>query len=604
MGRSDSVEGGTTVDRKRLVLASSILAIVVSVPAIARPRPVTKAPRAEQAERLKQTLISAYGMEAATEPTYIGSEFCLACHTSYATWRDGLHATMHADLPDDAGSMNPANGIIFDANGNGVDDFKDGLDFNAISSPFDAYKPNAPILKYVAGEAYPYRVTIGTVTYKMLMKEGGFFQQRLITRIPVTDGAADGLSRSYYMLPFAYSPKLKKYATYNPDKWWDSTGAPKVVAGMTAAQVIGIGRSWTKACVGCHVTGYSVQKTANGDWAADAPPAALYDSGDRHYVDLDLDGNREFAGVGCESCHGPGSQHVLGGPNPSKILNPKNLPREQQVWLCAQCHTRGKSVPAGEHDYAYNESANHGYRIGDNVWDYYHDEAGLWPDGKTPSKGEQQYQAHEDSKHFTNGFHLVLCSECHDPHSGARGMPVTSVLSEGVQISTSFADNTLCLSCHATHGPFESLTKSEIADVATNRDKISRVVSAHTNHPYAPERMLGMSRCTTCHMPRTAKRDWEYDETSHTMEAISPQKTMLYQDKGGMPSSCAGSCHSIKANVYELGTDPTFKKWDEAWDKSNASMLLKYFGPGGIWWDSDVTKSGNTTAAAKEGRED
>ncbi len=552
-------------------------------------------------QSLQQAIRATYGTEAETTKAFIGSEICLACHTQHAGWRSSLHSTMHASLQDDAGAMNPAIGVIFDGNNNGVDDFKDGLDFNKISSGFDVYKPNAPILSFAAGEPYPYRVTIGTITYKAFMKEGGFFQQRLITRVPVTDGAPDGLSRSWYMLPFAYSPRNHTYATYNPDKWWSSAGSPTIAAGMTAAQVAGIGRSWTKACIGCHVTGYSIQKAANAEWVADPPPAVLYSPTDRNYVDLDFDGNLEFTGVGCESCHGAGSQHVLSAGDRSKIVNPKNLTAQQQVWLCAQCHTRGKSVPSGTHDFAYKENEGKGYQIGDNVWDYYHDEAGRWPDGKTPTKGEQQFQAHEVSVHFTNPYHTVLCSNCHDPHSGERYLVRKSVATNGVQIATRFDDNTLCLSCHASYGPFKDLAQTDIADAAGKRELIGRVVTSHTHHSYAPERMMGLSRCTTCHMPRTAKRDYEYDETSHTMEAISPEKTMLHQDKGGMPSSCAGSCHSVRVNDFNLGMDPTFKKWDETFDRANATFLLKYFGPGGIWWD---TKAAPSASAESAGRED
>jgi hypothetical protein len=405
------------------------------------------------------------------------------------------------------------------------------------------------------------------------------------------------------MLPFAYSPKNQTYALYNADKWWGSSGTPKITAGMNAAQVAGIGRSWTKACIGCHVTGYTIGKTSTGEWTSDPPPAALYASTDRSYIDLDLDGNVEFTGVGCESCHGPGSLHVLGGPDPSKIVNPADLTPQQQVWLCAQCHTRGKSVPSGNHDFGYNETDNHGYRIGDNVWDYYHDEAGRWPDGKTPSKGEQQFQAHEVSAHFTNPYQTVLCSNCHDPHSGDRYLPRRTVTTDGIQIATSFTDNTLCLSCHATHGPFKDLAKNDVADPAGKHDVIARIVTGHSHHSYAPERILGMSRCTTCHMPRTAKRDWEYDETSHTMEAISPEKTILYQDKGGMPSSCTASCHSTKVNDFDLGMDPLFKKWDEVFDRDNANILLRYFGPGGVWWDTKSVPPA-ATRQASEGRPD
>ena len=497
--------------------------------------------------------------------------------------------------------MNAAAGIIFDSNRNGIDDFKDGLDFNKISSAFDLYKPNAPVLGFVAGEQYPYRVKIGDITYKA--SRAAHSSSGSSRASPSAMGLPDGLSRSWYMLPFAYSPKNKTYATYNPDKWWTSSGTPTIIAGMNAAQVAGIGRSWTKACIGCHVTGYTIGKTSTGEWISDPPPAALYSLTDRSYIDLDLDGNVEFTGVGCESCHGPGSLHVLGGPDPSKIVNPADLTPQQQVWLCAQCHTRGKSVPSGNHDFGYNETDNHGYRIGDNVWDYYHDEAGRWPDGKTPTKGEQQFQAHEVSAHFTNPYQIVLCSNCHDPHSGDRYLPRRTVTTDGLQIGTSFVDNTLCLSCHATHGPFKDLAKNDVADPAGKRDVIARIVTGHTHHSYAPERMLGMSRCTTCHMPRTAKRDWEYDETSHTMEAISPEKTILYQDKGGMPSSCTASCHSTKVNDFGLGMDPLFKKWDEVFDRDNANILLRYFGPGGVWWDTKSVPPA-ATRQASEGRPD
>ncbi|MFQ5740671.1 MAG: FtsX-like permease family protein [Acidobacteriota bacterium] len=56
---------------------------------------------------------------------------------------------------------------------NGIDDFKEGLNFNEINSPFDNYKPNTPILDFVEGEAYPYRVKIGDVTLQVFLKQGG-----------------------------------------------------------------------------------------------------------------------------------------------------------------------------------------------------------------------------------------------------------------------------------------------------------------------------------------------------------------------------------------------------------------------------------------------
>ncbi len=569
----------------RVVLAGAVVALGVSaLPASAGKREVV--PASEQA-RVVALVKSRMAPQAAETAMYVGPETCIACHRDYASWRTSAHATMHATVPDDLGSMLPDKGIIFDGNKNGEDDFKEGLDFNKIASPFDVYKPNAPVLSFVAGAPYPYRVTIGSLTLTVGIKQGGYYQQRLMVRIPVTDGPG-GMTQSIYMLPFAYSPRYREYALYNADKWWAADGKPKIVPGMTAAAVAAIGRNWTKSCVGCHVTGYKVGKTATGEWWVKAPTVVLYSGTDRHYADLNQDGTKQFMGVSCESCHGPGSLHILAGGDKTKILNPASLTKQQQTWLCAQCHTRGLSVPGGLHDYPYDETADKPYQIGDDVFKYLHDEGGRWPDGKTPTKGEQQYQSHMVSAHFTNPFHTVTCSDCHNPHSGERGLPVT----EKNAIATSFTNNTLCLSCHAGFGPFKALTVAKVGAYEQNKAEIAQVVGAHTFHAYTPEMTLGQSNCITCHMPRTAKRDWSYDEVSHTMEAIPPEKTLLYQEKGGMPSSCAASCHGGRPlNFNTSFTNDNFSKWNELSDKETATILKGFFGPGGTWWNTTATGS-------------
>jgi Cytochrome c554 and c-prime len=51
-------------------------------------------------------------------------------------------------------------------------------------------------------------------------------------------------------------------------------------------------------------------------------------------------------GISCERCHGPGGEHVrrqrrASAPTSAanhSIVNPKNLPRERQIEVCAQCH--------------------------------------------------------------------------------------------------------------------------------------------------------------------------------------------------------------------------------------------------------------------------
>lgn len=48
---------------------------------------------------------------------------------------------------------------------------------------------------------------------------------------------------------------------------------------------------------------------------------------------------RQEGGIGCESCHGPGSKHVA-AQGQGNIVNPAKLGTVQQEQLCGQCHSR------------------------------------------------------------------------------------------------------------------------------------------------------------------------------------------------------------------------------------------------------------------------
>jgi hypothetical protein len=223
--------------------------------------------------------------------------------------------------------------------------------------------------------------------------------------------------------------------------------------------------------------------------------------------------------------------------------------------------------------------------------DYYEDHSGLWPDGKTSKQHHQQWEDFYNSSKPTFAFHMIKCVECHSPHKGGKHMVVTRIVDDGVEIATENDNNTLCLACHATHGDFEDITVEEVAEYEENLDHIANVVSAHSYHPYAPERSMGLSRCSKCHMSKTAKSAIQWDIHGHTFEPIAPEKTLMYQDDGGMPNACAVSCHSQKVNSFGLGYDPDIGVWDEPFDVLLANALEVYYGPGGMWWDTTMLKS-------------
>jgi len=65
----------------------------------------------------------------------------------------------------------------------------------------------------------------------------------------------------------------------------------------------------------------------------------------------------------------------------------------------------------------------------------------------------------------------------------------------------------------------------------------------------------------------------------------------MYQDQGGMPNSCAVSCHSQKVNLWEFGISDDIAVWNSDFEVMNANELMEYFGPGGLWWDTDQAQS-------------
>lgn len=103
-------------------------------------------------------------------------------------------------------------------------------------------------------------------------------------------------------------------------------------------------------------------------------------------------------GVRCESCHGPGSQHVAGG----RILNPGKLAAQQSMAICAQCH------------------AGFGRHIDPE------------PDDLLIAN---QVQALQTSECFIQSKGAFSCTACHNPHEDARGDDTAAIRT--------------CLSCHS-----------------------------------------------------------------------------------------------------------------------------------------------------------
>lgn len=542
-------------------------------------------------QSIQKILRNHYSTKELSDGAYVGSEFCIACHQDQAMWRETKH-NQALRRPMSDFTLVDGKGVVADYDGNGVDDFMQGLNFNEISSKFDPFKPNAPILGFADGS---YTITIGDITHQVIVTQGGTgdWKQRYLVRVPVASGSPTGFGSDTYVSPVQYNEVTDEYVLYHPEHWWEGgdTNVVRVTASTTAADLAGIGRSYSKKCIGCHTTGIkSLGQDSNGEWNYGAFPAALVRPGDPSYVDYDSDGQLDIVNVGCEACHGPGSAHILGGGDPTQIVNPSNLSPAEANEVCGQCHSRVKSVPNGTHDWPYLDDTGTSFIPGQGVAlaDYFTDASGRWPDGINSRQHHQQWLDFLESSKPDFRFHPVVCNECHEPHGDTTNKRLLrdTLVEDGVPLAVKVDDNSFCLSCHATHGAFSDVTVDMVANINDPEviKDIGAIVAAHSNHPYGPDRVMGLSNCVDCHMPMIAKSAINYDIRSHTFEVISPTKTLVTQDEKGMPNSCAVSCHGQKVNTFGFGLDPAIGTWNAPFDVDTATELEEYYGPDGLWY--------------------
>ena len=309
--------------------------------------------------------------------TYVGPEKCLQCHNNVGIgdmtgWRTSMHANGYTTVLDDSRSMEDLYGMVNDYDENGVDDFKDGLNFNNISSNFDSYKPNAPILAYSAEDGYT--IQMGDVTHKVYMTYGGsgLYKQRFMMKVETSEGYSNG----YYVSPVQYNEKTKEYVVYHGSDWY-TDGQPIYTSASTLADIAGNSRNIAKNCSGCHSNGLEVWQDDNNEWLMKGAPMqddALY-AGMVNVYDIDGDGNLDQINTTCERCHGPGSDHAATG-DITKIINPSKLTADQANNLCGMCHSRGKSLPNNTFGFPFHDDTLEGWEVGDMVADIYTDGGG------------------------------------------------------------------------------------------------------------------------------------------------------------------------------------------------------------------------------------
>jgi hypothetical protein len=127
------------------------------------------------------------------------------------------------------------------------------------------------------------------------------------------------------------------------------------------------------------------------------------------------------SGVGCERCHGPGSEHIAGR---GRMVNPTRLAPPERDAVCSQCHLSGAAriEKAGKRIAAF--------RPGENLNDYVAYFVPVSTDGGAMRATSHVEKLEVSACKKASGDRL-WCGTCHSPHKPA-------------------ASRTACVTCHAS----------------------------------------------------------------------------------------------------------------------------------------------------------
>ncbi|NLM17597.1 MAG: hypothetical protein GX221_07760 [Candidatus Riflebacteria bacterium] len=163
-------------------------------------------------------------------------------------------------------------------------------------------------------------------------------------------------------------------------------------------------RLWLKQCAGCHTTGF--------------------DTTDESFAE---------AGIGCEACHGPGSEHAE-KEDPAYITSIRRMTELEQEMICMSCHTSGIDN-SGEYDFPV------GYKPGDDLAEFF---SGLTPKpGQTPSNfaGDETIEDREKQWHFLKSRLFLASGLTCDYCKNFRSFDTNSA-------SEYLTYDQYCLTCH------------------------------------------------------------------------------------------------------------------------------------------------------------
>jgi predicted CXXCH cytochrome family protein len=308
---------------------------------------------------------------------------------------------------------------------------------------------------------------------------GSIWKQRYFTKI----------GNDYFVEPAQWDVQHKKWLPYHVKKgadWWAEYYPSD-----------NMDRPTGPLCDGCHSVNYDIKTKTVTEW-----------------------------NVGCERCHGPGSEHMK-QPLPGTIVNPARLNYVQANDVCIQCHSQGQPLANPMQGKYYDWPV--GYEVGKSLQDFWKlEEHKLgetsfthFPDG-TAHKNRMQGNDFAQSAMYTHG---VKCFSCHDVHGTSNRWQLLKPA------------NVMCLECHGPGSPNGPHTST---------------ITEHTHH----KADSAGSECVNCHMPKMETEGIAgVNVSAHTFRFITPAMTEQYK----IPNGC-NLCHQDKSTAWAT---EALRRWPE-----------------------------------------
>jgi predicted CXXCH cytochrome family protein len=280
----------------------------------------------------------------------------------------------------------------------------------------------------------------------------------------------------YYPFPAQWDVTHHQWRPYFvKDDWWAPLYPPDNFKRPTSA-----------LCDGCHSVNYDIKTKTVAEW-----------------------------NVGCEKCHGPGSEHAR-HPTPFNIVNAARQSYVPANDVCIQCHSQGRPLenPIAGRYYDWPVGYDVTRKLSD-FWKLEEHKLGEttfthFGDG-TAHKNRMQGNDYITSVMYTHG---VTCFTCHDAH----GTENSANLRKPARV--------LCLDCHGPNSP---------------NGPHAPTLEAHTHH----KSDSAGSECIACHMPKIAQTIADVNVRSHTFHFVSPAMTEALH----IPNAC-NVCHSDKTTTW------------------------------------------------------